>query len=73
MEVRKIYTKKLAYELRKRGYTILRTVPNEEKPQYDNYIFKASAGIDEAIAELTGGNKNDSKAKGTESFNRSNI
>ena len=73
METRRIYTKKLAYELRKKGYTILRTIPNEEKPQYDNYIFKVTEGIDEAIAELTGGKKNDSTVKGTESSHRSCI
>ena len=73
MRVKKIFTKKLAYELRKRGYQIIKVVPNEDKPQFDNYLFKYEEGIEEAIAELTGGKKNDSTVKGTESSHRSCI
>jgi hypothetical protein len=34
-----IYSKKLALELRKQGFILLRTGINENFPQYDTYIF----------------------------------
>lgn len=35
-----IYTRKLAYELRKKGFKILRTDINKNFPQYNTYIFE---------------------------------
>lgn len=48
-----IYSKWLALELRKRGYEIIKTGINENFPQYNTYIFKDSAELRSAIAELT--------------------
>lgn len=38
-ETYKVFTKKIAIELRKLGYQILRTEPNFNKPEFDVYIF----------------------------------
>lgn len=35
-----IYTRKLAYELRKKGFKLLRTDVNKNFPQYNTYIFE---------------------------------
>ena len=50
-----IYTKKLALELRRLGFKILRTDINKNYPQYDVYIFKDSEELQRAITQL---NKN---------------
>ena len=37
---KKVYTKKLAYELRRMGHKIVRTQANPKKPNLDVYIFR---------------------------------
>lgn len=37
-----IYTKRIAYELRKLGFQIVRVEPNPNKPQFDCYVFDAT-------------------------------
>lgn len=48
-----IYSKWLALELRKRGFEFLRAGVNSNFPQYNTYIFKDTAALRQAIAELT--------------------
>lgn len=52
-----IYTKKLAYQLRERGFQIVRTGVNRNHPQYDTYIFKNSTKLQDAIHEIVNKNK----------------
>ena len=52
MKTKTIYTKRLAYELRKLGFKILRTEPNQKNPFFDNYIFEWTPTIDKTIEEL---------------------
>lgn len=40
IELKKIYTKRLAYELRMLGNKIVRVEANPTKPQFDVYVFK---------------------------------
>lgn len=40
-----IYSKKMALNLRKRGFKLLRTGINENFPQYNTYIFENSAEL----------------------------
>ena len=40
MEEKRVYTKRLAYELRRMGHKIIAVVPNLKKPQFDVYIFR---------------------------------
>lgn len=47
-----IYTKKLALELRKAGFKLLRTGINENFPQYDTYIFEDSEELRQAISKI---------------------
>lgn len=42
METKIIYTKAIAFELRKRGHKIIRTLVNENFPQYDCYEFEVN-------------------------------
>ena len=37
-----VYMPRIAVELRKKGFKILKVIPNEKKPQYDAYIFEDS-------------------------------
>ena len=45
MQEKKIYTRKLAYYLRKQGFNIIRVEPNENKPEFDAYIFEETAEL----------------------------
>lgn len=47
-----IYSKRLALELRKRGFEIVRTGVNENFPQFNTYIFKFTPELDEAINQI---------------------
>ena len=40
MQEKIIYTKWLAYELRKLGFRIIRVEVNPNKPQFDCYVFE---------------------------------
>lgn len=48
-----IYTKKLALALRKQGFKIIDVVPDENKPQFDNFIFEETPELLEAITNYT--------------------
>lgn len=48
-----IYARWLAVELRKQGFRIIRTEINEQRPQYDTYIFENSVDLQNAITYLT--------------------
>lgn len=48
-----IYTRKLAYELRLRGFDIVGLVPDKCKPYLDNYLFENTAEFQAAYQELT--------------------
>ena len=52
-EIKRIYTKSVALELRKKGFKILRTEPNENYPQFDVYVFKSGNEFEKALTEIT--------------------
>ena len=57
MKEKIIYSKWLAYELRERGFGIVRVGVNKNFPQYNTYIFQDSIELKEAIEALTNKNK----------------
>lgn len=57
MKEKIIYSKWLAYELRARGFELLRVGINKNFPQYNTYIFQNSIELKEAIEALTNKNK----------------
>ena len=48
-----IYTKWLAYELRKQGFPIVRVEVNPNKPQFDCYVFAETPEFIAALVKLT--------------------
>lgn len=50
----RIFTRRLALELRKRGFSILMVVPDNHKPEFDNYIFEDTTALREAMNEIIG-------------------
>jgi hypothetical protein len=50
---RVIYTRKMAYELRKLGFKIVGVEPDKKKPYFDNYIFEDSKELQEAMRQLS--------------------
>ena len=47
-----VYMPRIAVELRKKGFKILKVIPNEKKPQYDAYIFEDSTSFREAFTTI---------------------
>ena len=52
-QIYKIYTKRVAYELRKRGIKFLGTEINERFPQFLVYLFEDSPKLHDALDEIT--------------------
>lgn len=48
-----IYTKKVAYELRKQGFPIVRVDVNPNKPQFDCYVFENTEAFQQALTAIT--------------------
>ena len=62
-ETKRIYSKSVALELRKRGFKIIRTEPNENYPQYDVYVFQSDKTLESALTEITHSRSNYLKIK----------
>lgn len=52
-ETKRIYTRSIALELRRRGFKIIGTEPNENFPQFDVYIFQSNNELAAALTEIT--------------------
>ena len=52
-KVKVVYTRWVAYELRKQGLKILRTEPNPKHPELDCWIFKDTTKFQEALEKLS--------------------
>lgn len=52
-----IFSKWLAYELRKQGFRLIRTDINRNYPQYDCWVFENNEDLQIAIRYLTSRNK----------------
>lgn len=50
---KKIFNRRLALALRKKGFEIIKTEPNFYKPEFDVYIFKNSVELQSALTEIT--------------------
>jgi hypothetical protein len=46
-----VYTKQLALSLRRLGYHIIKTEPNDRFPQFDIYYFEDAPGLQDKILE----------------------
>lgn len=57
MNEKVIYSKWLAYELRKLGFKIIRTDINPNYPQYDIYVFEDSPAFQRAFIALSANRK----------------
>ena len=53
MQEKIIYTKRLAYELRKQGYPIVRVEVNPNKPQFDCWVFEETPELIQALIKIT--------------------
>lgn len=52
-ELVRVYSKRVAFELRKLGYKIVGTTPNEKFPQFDIFLFKKTGDIECDLGRLT--------------------
>lgn len=58
MKEKIIYTRRIAYELRKQGFEILRLGVNEYHPELDTYIFEETSELSAALTKLSSKEKN---------------
>ena len=49
----RVYTRWLAYELRKQGFPIIKTEINKYHPQFDVWIFEDTEELHQIIVKLT--------------------
>lgn len=47
-----IYTRRIAYELKKIGFPIVKVEVNPNKPEFDCYVFEESTELIEALLKL---------------------
>ena len=52
-ELIQVYSKRVAFELRKLGYTVVGTTPNDKFPQFDIFLFRKEGNIENDLATLT--------------------
>lgn len=52
MKTKKIYTRWIAYELRKAGFPIVNVEPNEHKPEFDTWDFEETTELNLAIKKI---------------------
>lgn len=53
MNEKVIYTRRVAYELRRQGFVILRVEPNPNKPEFDCWVFKDTQELADALTAIT--------------------
>lgn len=53
MKEKVIYTRRVAYELRKMGFPIVRVEINPNKPEFDCYVFEETQAFTAALTNLT--------------------
>lgn len=51
MNTKTIYTKNMALFLRNKGFKILKTVPDDNMPNFFNWIFEDTTALHDAINE----------------------
>lgn len=49
-----IYSKRVALELRNKGFKIIKTIPNKYKPQFDAYVFEDTQEFKTALSVILG-------------------
>ena len=50
---KQIFSRRMAYELRKRGFNILRVEPNPYKPEFHIYVFEETRELCEAMRKIS--------------------
>lgn len=51
-QIKRIFKRSIALDLRKRGFKIIGTEPNRCKPQYDVYLFEDTEEFQKALAKV---------------------
>lgn len=54
MKTKAIRSRKIAFQLRKMGFSIIGTSPNRFKPEFDVYIFENTPELQKALDEVLG-------------------
>ena len=52
MTEKKVYTRRIAYELRLKGFKIIRLEPNPNRPEFNIYVFQNTPELESAFKEV---------------------
>ena len=52
MTEKKVYTRRIAYELRLKGFKIIRLEPNPNRPEFNIYVFQSTPELESAFKEI---------------------
>ena len=52
MEKKLVFNRKIAAELRKRGFELIETMPNHNNPKLDVYVFEDTIELNAAWGEI---------------------
>ena len=55
MTEKKVYTRRIAYELRLKGFKIIRLEPNPNRPEFNIYVFQSTPELESAFKEIVEG------------------
>lgn len=53
MKEKIIFTRRVAYELRRQGFSIIRVEPNPNKPEFDCWVFEDTQALADALTAIT--------------------
>lgn len=56
MKIKKVFSKRLAYELRQRGCKFIGIEANKYKPEFNVYLFEQNEHLTKAWEEINGNN-----------------
>ena len=52
MNEKLVFSRRIASELRKQGFTLIKTIPNHNNPKYDVYVFEDTPELNSAWRDI---------------------
>ena len=73
MNEKLVFSRRIAVELRKQGFPLLRTIPNHNNPKYDVYVFEDTEDLNEKWENIIKANQRRYENVSTESNHSENL
>ena len=72
MNEKLVFSRRIAAELRKQGFPLLRTIPNHNNPKYDVYVFEDTENLNNQWENIMNAIQRRYENVSTESVNSKN-